>query len=51
MSSNKRAEKDRIKSSGKSQSFYQLEKANSQLPQNGSPMNILPVLAAGFGVR
>lgn len=51
MSSNKRAEKDHIKSSEKSHSFYQLEIANSHLPQNGSPVKMLLVLATGFGVR
>lgn len=52
MSSSKRGEKDHIKSSEKSQSFYQLEKANSHLPQNGSPVKTeFQVLATGFGVR
>lgn len=50
MSSNKKAEKDHIKSSEKSQSFYQLEKANSHLPQNGSPVKVLLILATGFDI-
>lgn len=51
MSANKRAEKDHIKSSEKSQYFYQLEKANSHLSQNGSPVKILLVPATGFDFR
>lgn len=51
MSSNQRAEKDHINSGEKCQSFYQLEKANSQFTLNGSPVKILLIVSMGFGVR